>query len=195
MNLETRNQLRKSKIIAREQLTQEDRACFSRMISEQILASNIYRAAHTIMIYKSIKGEVCLEEIERAALFQEKILYYPLCVSKSEMIALSPQTQTAWKPGAFGILEPMPEYSVQIEPSEIDLILCPCTVFDESCGRMGMGGGYYDRFLEKCTKAYVAAVAFEVQKAAQVPMESWDRRMDMIFTEKKVYINRKSIKG
>ncbi len=188
MNLEERKRLRKNKIIAREQLSIEDRASFSKIISKRILASDIYRAAHTIMIYKSVKGEVCLEELEKTALSEGKRLCYPLCISKSEMIALSTQTQTAWKSGAYGIMEPVPEYSIQIESSEIDLILCPCTGFDASCGRMGMGAGYYDRFLEKCTNAHMAAVAFEVQKVEQVPMEAWDRRMDMIFTEKQVYI-------
>lgn len=188
MNLEERKRLRKSKILAREQLSIEDRASFSKIISERILASDIYHTAHTIMIYKPVKGEVCLEVLEKAALSEGKRLCYPLCISKSEMIALSPQTQTAWKLGAFGIMEPVPEYSIPVEPSEIDLILCPCTVFDASCGRMGMGAGYYDRFLEKCINAHMAAVAFEVQKAEQVPMKAWDRRMDMIFTEKQVCI-------
>ena len=89
--------------------------------------------------------------------------------------------------GSFGIKEPVQEFSIEISPSEIDLVICPCTVFDESCGRMGMGAGYYDRYLAQCINSFVAAVAFEVQKTEKVPMESWDRRMDMIFTEKKVY--------
>ena len=108
------------------------------------------------------------------------------------MIALSPKEQlpkgqTAWKKGAFGIMEPVRENSIEIAPKELDMIICPCTVFDEHGGRMGMGAGYYDRYLTKCTKTYVTAVAFEVQKTDYVPIEEWDVRMDMVFTEKDVY--------
>ena len=108
------------------------------------------------------------------------------------MIALSlneslTDGQTAWKKGAFGIIEPVREYSSEISPEELDMVICPCTVFDEQGGRMGMGAGYYDRYLKKCTNACVAAVAFEIQKTDHVPMEEWDVRMDMVFTEREVY--------
>ena len=66
-------------------------------------------------------------------------------------------------------------------------MICPCTVFDEACGRMGMGAGYYDRYLPKCAGAVIAAAAFEVQKAARAPMEPWDRAMELVFTESCVY--------
>ena len=77
--------------------------------------------------------------------------------------------------------------SVEIRPEEIDLVICPCTVFDEAGGRMGMGAGFYDRYLPRCVNARIAAVAFEAQKADCVPMEAWDRPMDLVFTEKAVY--------
>jgi 5-formyltetrahydrofolate cyclo-ligase len=82
------------------------------------------------------------------------------------------------------------ERSELVLQENIDLIICPCTVFDESCNRMGMGGGYYDRYLPKCKNAVVAAAAFEVQKAEQVPMEPWDKAVDLVFTEKKTYFKK-----
>ena len=187
-----RNKLRKSKIQARNNLTSAQRDAFSKQIVERILLSEHYQKAQNIMIYRAVKGEVDLRALEAAAKKDGKALYYPLCISKTEMIALSPKEQlpegqTAWKKGAFGIMEPVRENSIEIAPEELDIIICPCTVFDEYGGRMGMGAGYYDRYLTKCTKAYVTAVAFEVQKTEQVPMEEWDVRMDMVFTEKNVY--------
>ena len=87
----------------------------------------------------------------------------------------------------FGIMEPVREKSMEIPPEEIDLVICPCTVFDENCGRMGMGAGFYDRYLAKCVNAHIAAVAFEVQKADSIPMEPWDKPMEMVFTEAGIY--------
>lgn len=196
MNSELRNQLRKTKILARNSLSSAERESFSLHISNRILDSDIFHQAKIIMIYRSVNGEVCLEELESKARQLGKKICYPRCISKSEMLALTPKSETNngqefWQTGSFGIQEPAPEHSIEIAPSDIDLIICPCTVFDENCRRMGMGAGYYDRYLTRCENAAVIAVAFEVQKTEKVPMEPWDRRMDMVFTEKQVYICRK----
>jgi 5-formyltetrahydrofolate cyclo-ligase len=63
----------------------------------------------------------------------------------------------------------------------------PVTAFDEKLGRMGMGAGYYDRFLTACKKAHIVAVAFECQKADSVMAQEWDMPMEKVFTEEKVY--------
>jgi len=46
-----------------------------------------------------------------------------------------------------------------------------------------MGGGYYDRFLPRCEKAVVAAVAYELQRVDELEAEPWDVAMDVVFTE------------
>ena len=191
-----RNKLRKTKIQSRNNLTPEERNKFSQQIVEQILVSDAYQKAQNIMIYRAVRGEVDLSAFEVAAQKEGKTLYYPLCISKTEMIALSPKEQllkgqTAWKKGAFGIMEPVRVNSIEIAPEELDMIICPCTVFDEHGGRMGMGAGYYDRYVKRCANACVTAVAFEVQKTDYVPMEEWDVRMDMIFTERNMYNEQK----
>lgn len=189
MNQQERQTLRKSRIAARDALSAEERDRLSKSIVSRILASPVFRQAETILIYKGIRGEVRLEALEEAvgADFAEKRLVYPLCISKTEMIALEPQGEDSWKDGYCGIREPVREKSVEIRPEEIDLVICPCTVFDEAGGRMGMGAGFYDRYLPRCVNARIAAVAFEAQKADCVPMEPWDRPMDLVFTEKAVY--------
>lgn len=187
-----RNELRKLKIQARNNLSSAERDKFSKQIVGRVLASDAYHKAQNIMVYRAVKGEVDLRALEAVAKKDGKALYYPLCVSKTDMIALAPNDnlpvgQIAWEKGAFGIMEPVREYSGEILPEELDMVICPCTVFDEQGGRMGMGAGYYDRYLKKCTKACATTVAFEVQKTEHVPMEEWDIRMNMIFTEREVY--------
>ena len=184
---ESRKELRKSKIQARNSLSREDRERFSAVISERIAASEVLRKAKTVLIYRATKGEVRLDALERADEAAGKRLVYPLCISDSEMIAMLPQGEDAWKPGYFGIMEPLQEKSLEIPPEEIDLVICPCTVFDPQCGRMGMGAGFYDRYLEKCVNAHIAAAAFEVQKTDHIPMEPWDKPMEMVFTEAGIY--------
>lgn len=180
-----RDILRKEKIQARNNLASVERKQFSEQIVEQILLMDAYKKAQNIMIYKSVKGEVDLSALEIAAKQNGKRLFYPLCISKTEMIAL--ETQDAWKKGTYGIMEPIREHSTEIVPDELDMVICPCAVFDESGGRIGMGAGYYDRFLLKCTNACFIAVAFEIQKSQHVPLETWDIKMDFIVTENKIY--------
>ena len=74
-----------------------------------------------------------------------------------------------------------------VDPRDIDLVICPCAAFDETGVRLGMGGGYYDRFLPRCVRAFSAAAAFEAQKADALPTDEWDVRMDRIFTELTAY--------
>jgi len=182
-----RRDVRISGIKGRESLSNKDRKEFSRIISDAVLQSEEYKRAKVIMLYKAVKGEVNLEHLEKRAAEDGKKLAFPLCISRNEMIALSPHSDESWVRGSYGIMEPAADKSDIVEPDKIDLVLCPCTAFDEECGRMGMGGGYYDRYLPLCRSACVAAVAFDIQKAEKIPVEKWDVMMEKIFTEKKIY--------
>lgn len=182
-----RTRLRKSKIKARDALTPEERERLSRLISERVAASEVFRRAKTVLLYRAVRGEVRLEALEAAARAMGKRAAFPLCCGDHQMTALIPRGPEGWHAGYCGIPEPVRECSEEVPPEEIDLVVCPCTVFDESCNRMGMGGGFYDRYLSKYVRAKIVSVAFELQKAPAVPMERWDRAVDMTFTEESVY--------
>lgn len=196
---EKRQILRKEKIIARDSLTTAERDEKSEQICELLVASEEFRNARTILIYKAIRGEVRLYAMEAAVskLTEFKKLAYPLVVSNTDMVALIPQGDDSWTEGYYGIREPIKEKSAEIMPQDIDLIVCPCTSFDEEGGRMGMGAGFYDRYIERARqdcesagimgKPKIVAVAFECQKSETVIRQTWDQPMDAVFTEKKVY--------
>ena len=116
-----------------------------------------------------------------------KRVCWPCCLSKTEMAAFTPQDDAGWMTGAFGIREPDPERSVRIEPDEIDLVVCPCAGFDRFGNRIGMGAGYYDRYLPQCTNAECMLAAFEAQRAAHIYTESTDITMHLIATEAGVF--------
>ena len=181
---EERRALRKALILARNSLTPVERAEKSARAVELLVQSEAFRAARTVMIYDHVGGELSLDSLLTHPAAAGKRFCYPLCVSRTEMIAMIPG---AWKPGAYGIREPVRELSEEIPPEELDLVVCPGTGFDPACNRMGMGGGYYDRYLPRCVNARIVLVAFEAQKVPALPVDPWDRPVEQVFTEPAVY--------
>ena len=82
--------------------------------------------------------------------------------------------------GAYGILEPGADCP-RVEPEEIDLILVPGTAFDVRGHRIGQGGGYYDRYLNR-TRAVRVGVCHDFALLSAVPSEAHDARMDIVVT-------------
>ena len=68
----------------------------------------------------------------------------------------------------------------------IDIAIIPGVALDEKGGRVGTGDGYYDRLIPKLpVTTRKVALAFEGQIISQVPMESHDKHVDIIITEKR----------
>ena len=93
-----------------------------------------------------------------------------------------------WRPGealvkgAFGLSEP-PATAPEIDPG---VLLMPLAAFDRAGHRIGYGGGYYDRALERLEATgprLKIGLAFAVQEVARVPAEPHDRPLDLILTE------------
>ena len=77
------------------------------------------------------------------------------------------------------ILEPAESAVV----SDFDCVLTPLVAFDDRGFRLGMGGGYYDRYFAR-TDTLLIGVAFACQRSeAPLPSETWDVHLDAIVTE------------
>ena len=207
--------IRRECIEAREGLTDKEREDKSEEIVEKILSMEEYKSAKLVMLYKWTNAEVILDELEEENADDDspKAFAYPLCEGL-EMKAILPDEEygaplksavdihddaedehasesdddgipEGWTKGSFGILEPTKGFVAR--PEEIDLVICPCTGFDENLNRLGMGGGFYDRFLPLCKNAKVIAVAYEAQKIARVRTHEHDVPMDAVVTEKTIY--------
>jgi dihydrofolate synthase/folylpolyglutamate synthase len=179
--------LRIESIRLRDAMSESQRTARSREIVQRIVESDLFLHAKTVMSYRAMKSEVDLNELDEHAKRMGKRIVYPRCIIATEMIALYPVSDEDWQRSGFGILEPSLDTAIQVDPTEIDLVLCPCTAFDEAGNRIGMGGGYFDRYLPLCRNATVAAVAFELQKARSIQSEPHDRGMDLIFTDSMTY--------
>lgn len=101
------------------------------------------------------------------------------------------------KKGKFGI--PEPERPVWAGPDELDLILVPGVAFDTAGGRIGRGGGFYDRLLPQyravrvgicfdfqCLEPHCIGAHSFFQGLDGLPIEPHDCRMDWLITESKI---------
>jgi 5-formyltetrahydrofolate cyclo-ligase len=89
--------------------------------------------------------------------------------------------------GNYNILEPREECLRPVSPERLDVVLMPGVAFDLTGGRLGYGGGYYDRFLESCSpRCLLIALAFELQIVEHVPCADHDIHIHKIVTEKRV---------
>ena len=82
----------------------------------------------------------------------------------------------------FGIPEPQ-----KIEKVVPDILLIPLVSFDKNLFRIGYGGGFYDRYIEKVSKLKKTlniGVAHSCQKVSKVPLNKYDKKLDMVITEK-----------
>ena len=86
--------------------------------------------------------------------------------------------------GAYGILS-VDETKLRIvNPRDIDFVLVPGVGFDRRGYRLGMGGGFYDRFLAQTVNAYLAAAVYDCQLADEVAKDEHDAKVHAVFTEK-----------
>ena len=164
---------------ARKTLDAPQRAAANAALCRRVLELDAYRTAHTLLLYAAFGGEADLAAVAAEAVRQGKTVAYPVC---GEGFAL-----TAAVPSADGIRTPVPERSTLLQPEQLDLVLVPCTAFDADCYRVGMGKGYYDRYLPRCTRAVKIGIALEVQRVPRAAVDAHDQRLDAFVTERGIY--------
>ncbi len=176
----------------RRELTRADVIKLSHNIAQNLFALPEYKTAKIVLAYISKGNEVNTDEIIDNALNTGKRVFVPITLPEAKEMKfseLSRDWRNCLEKGSYGILEPK-EICRKIDENiheKADLILVPGIAFDEKCGRIGWGGGYYDRFLKKVSnRAIKVALAYELQIVDNVPMTQKDVRVDTIVTEKRV---------
>jgi len=184
--------LRRTMLAARDQLAPDSRCAKSRSIHRLLLEDPSVQAAEHVFIYVHFRSEVETMPLIKHFLASGKTVSVPLTLSKEHRLLAVQIKDLAsdLAPGCFGILEPRSELAVKavVKPETIALAIVPGSVFDQLGGRLGYGGGFYDRFLSQdAPQALRIGLAYEMQLAEQVPLEAHDQLMDMLITEEQRY--------
>lgn len=152
-------------------------------IFHKIIKSNAYKNAKTILVYVSFNGEVETHRFIKYALKDGKNICIPKVLSKEDgMKAIKIDSFDELKKGAYGILEPE-HFAKEVDEKDIDLVLMPGVAFDKNGGRIGYGGGFYDKFLKKVRENTLKiALAYDFQILNEIPLEEHDIKIDGIIT-------------
>jgi len=158
-------------------LTPAEIAEKSAAIAEKIAAHPAWKAASTVCLFAAHRAEPDMELLWPAG---KRVCYPRMEGNRLEMIAVNGPGDLA--ASRWGLREPTSAPGVPV--SEIDIVLVPGVAFSRDGGRLGRGGGYYDRFLaQPSLKARRIGVCFEAQIVENVPLEDHDERMDEVLTE------------
>jgi 5-formyltetrahydrofolate cyclo-ligase len=85
--------------------------------------------------------------------------------------------------GPFGILQP----GAEAEPLVPDVLFVPLVGFTAEGGRLGQGGGHYDRWLAEHPPALAIGLAWDVQLVDALPAEPHDAALDAVVTPTRIY--------
>lgn len=160
-------------------------ASAARVSLSQLLCS-IARPGSTWMTFKSIEGELpeACPDPEMLMRLDRVMVTWPAIDWDNK--TLSPRTMNGQRLSfvtrRHNVPEPDPTMSTAVDPEKIDIVLVPGLAFDPNGGRLGRGGGFYDRFLSKHPMALRIGVAFDSQVVAHVPTNSHDERVDILLT-------------
>jgi 5-formyltetrahydrofolate cyclo-ligase len=212
MNMQAMKQaLRQSIIAARQKLAVADHDAFSRAIIKSIMQLDAYQRAKTVLAYMSFGAEFATGAWVRQALQDGKQVLLPRVNSSSRQLELFQVADLRQDvaPGKWDIPEPIPERCRRVDELErIDFILLPGVAFARDGSRLGYGGGFYDKLLERIcpdvlpppegegasaanraqqtVRPVLVAAAFAMQLVKEIPQEATDRRVDWLITENEV---------
>ena len=150
----------------------------SNILTEKIRHLDIYKYSKNVMIFYPLKDEINLLRL----LDDDKNFFLPRMNGKT--LECCPYKKgDSLNSVKFNIKEPETEC---IECPNLDLVITPALAVDKKGNRLGYGGGFYDKFLEKHNKIKRISLCYNFQIIENVPNEEFDKRIDTIITEDEI---------
>ncbi|MEE1865590.1 MULTISPECIES: 5-formyltetrahydrofolate cyclo-ligase [Pseudomonas] len=178
----TRPQLRRLLRDARRALSPAQQRQAAAGLYRQLAQHPLFRRARHIALYLPNDSEIDPRLLLREAQRRGKRTYLPVLHAwpRSKMVFQRIEHGEKLRPNRFRIAEPHINLARQRPIWALDLILLPLVGFDEEGGRLGMGGGFYDRSLayqarrKAWKKPLLLGLAHECQKVQRLAQASWD---------------------
>lgn len=175
----------------RDSLPEDERSVKSAGITDNVTGTPEYKAARDVLVYVSTGSEADTTELIKRCFEDKKNVYVPKVYGK-DMRFIGISSLVELEPGYYGIMEPVSDEPVW-EKGSMDtyndtLCIMPGLAFDREFNRIGYGGGFYDKFLEKA-QVYKMAVCYDCQIVECIDAQDTDIKPDMIVTDMEVIKN------
>ncbi len=184
--MQNKDRLRKKYFFVRKKKYYDIKPTFFRplikLIKKKFKKKNLYLSSYYPASY----------EVNTTKLFEIRILdslkfFLPVIKKNNEMHFHKWEKNDVLKINKFGMLEPA-MLSNHVVP---DIMLVPLLAYDNQNNRLGYGGGFYDRYLNKYLKKHnnilTIGIAFSFQKHHKIPVLKYDVKLNYILTEKGIY--------
>ncbi len=189
--------IRRELLRKRQSINHDECQRAGELVLKNILANPFFKDADknlTIALYSAMGGEIPTLEIFLELKKLGHCVAYPKVQSPKDglMNFYKVAGIEAFHKGAYGILEPDDDPKHLVKAQSFDVMLIPLVGFDKLGNRLGMGGGFYDRFLKNlkpsCRKI---GIAHDFQEIPCIEARSWDIPLDEIITPTRDLLFRK----
>lgn len=142
------------------------------------------RRARTVLLYAAVREEVDLGGLLSALRAAGTRTLFPRVRGRRLELVAAAELH-ALEVGFRGVREPV---GPTVDPAVVDVALIPGVAFDPRGGRLGSGGGHYDRLLASLPDSTVRiGVGFTCQMVPRVPQEPHDQAMQLVVTEHTIH--------
>ena len=161
----------------------DERAILHKEINRVLLTNATLKRCNTIAAYLNLPSEVNLSEFICKAQKRGQSVCVPV-VDATERVMEFRDLPDDFEPQNRTEGDLVLSTQKKRRLNELDCALIPLLVFDSHGNRIGMGGGYYDKFFGNSkTRPLLIGIAYELQKAEKIIPQEWDIRMDMNASE------------
>lgn len=162
---------------------------YSDLLAVKAAALPCYRSAEVIYAYLAYNEEILTDSLIRRAWADGKRVAVPKVLDQGFMEFFYINSFDGIAPGYCGIPEPADTVSPPADDPGV-LMLMPGLAYGRDHNRIGYGGGFYDRYLDRKiaegTEFVTLALAYDFQIFDTIPAESHDRKVDIVLSEKEV---------
>ncbi|WP_297028293.1 5-formyltetrahydrofolate cyclo-ligase [uncultured Dialister sp.] len=187
---EVKREIRRKMLALRRALSDDEAVKKAESLTSWILTLPEYKKAKRIMAFLAMKGESNLDGLIARALSDGKEVYVPVCLPERQMEAGRLLDMDHFVRGPLGLRD-LPKGYETVSPEKLDLVLVPGVACDREGNRLGMGAGYYDRYLVHVPFEKRIAALWDFQVAEAIPSEPFDERMAKIVTDKGIIVTKR----
>ncbi|WP_350335170.1 5-formyltetrahydrofolate cyclo-ligase [Coralliovum pocilloporae] len=187
-NADQKAELRKAVMSRRNAVPVDERKDAAARISDVALTLDVVKGATILGGYWPIRSEIDPRAMTEALRADGKVIALPAVLDKTTIDFRRWQSEADLVDAGFGTFAPG-DHAETIYP---DVILAPMVGFDRRGIRLGYGGGYYDRYVERLInmdkRPLLVGIAHSCQEVERVPNEVYDIALDCVVTEKEFII-------